>query len=171
VQHPCFGGYQGGGVPLAGHTQLNHANPTAGAPRQSLTSEIRLTTLSQELPCAWTKIAYFGPGTGPAPVRVPAAWECNTCDRLTLSALVCIPAGYCGVTAGHCGTGCQTPFGSCSGSPQPPPVSSPAPPPTGNGAVSDYISATQFEQIFLHRNDAVCECHGCTKPALGSKGD
>jgi hypothetical protein len=33
--------YQGGGLPPAGHTQRNQANPTAGGPTQSLTSEIR----------------------------------------------------------------------------------------------------------------------------------
>jgi hypothetical protein len=36
---------KGGGLPLAGHTQRNQANPIAGGRRQSLTSEIRLTTL------------------------------------------------------------------------------------------------------------------------------
>ena len=32
-----FLGYQGGGLPPAGHTQQNQGNPTAGGPRQSLT--------------------------------------------------------------------------------------------------------------------------------------
>ena len=32
-----FVGYQGGGLPQAGHTQSNQANPTARGPRQSLT--------------------------------------------------------------------------------------------------------------------------------------
>jgi hypothetical protein len=32
---------RGGGLPPAGHTQHSQANPTAGGPRQSLTSEIR----------------------------------------------------------------------------------------------------------------------------------
>jgi hypothetical protein len=45
-----------GGLPPAGHTQRNQANPTAGGSRQSLTSEIRLT-LSQEVPSARTKSA------------------------------------------------------------------------------------------------------------------
>ena len=40
-----FVGYQGGVLPPAGHTQRNQANATAGGPRQSLTSEIRLTPL------------------------------------------------------------------------------------------------------------------------------
>jgi hypothetical protein len=35
------------------HT-THQANPTAGGPRQSLTSEIRLTPLSQEVPSART---------------------------------------------------------------------------------------------------------------------
>jgi hypothetical protein len=43
---------RGGGLPPAGHTQRNQGNPTAGGLRQSLTSEIRLTTLSQEVPSA-----------------------------------------------------------------------------------------------------------------------
>jgi hypothetical protein len=47
-----------GGLPLAGHTQHSQANPTAGGPRQSLTSEIRLTPLSQEVPSARTKTAW-----------------------------------------------------------------------------------------------------------------
>ena len=49
---------RGGGLPPAGHTQRNQANPTAGGPRQSLTSEIRLTPLFQEVPSARTKIAW-----------------------------------------------------------------------------------------------------------------
>jgi hypothetical protein len=42
----------------AGHrlaTQRNQANPTAGGPRQSLTSEMPPTPLIQEVPCARTK--------------------------------------------------------------------------------------------------------------------
>jgi hypothetical protein len=52
-----FGGLPGwaDGLPPAGHTQRNQANPTAGGPSQSLTSEIRLTPLSQEVPSARTK--------------------------------------------------------------------------------------------------------------------
>ena len=49
------GGGGEGGLPPAGHTQHSQANPTAGGPRQSLTSEIRLTPLSQEVPSARTK--------------------------------------------------------------------------------------------------------------------
>jgi hypothetical protein len=49
-----WGGLPGGaGLPPAGHTQRNQVNPTAGGPRQSLTSEIRLTPLSQEVPRLW----------------------------------------------------------------------------------------------------------------------
>jgi hypothetical protein len=58
------------------------------------------------------------------------------CPLLTPFALCCVVAGYCGITAGHCGTGCQTFYGSCSGtsppvtpSPSPKPVSSPTPSP------------------------------------------
>jgi hypothetical protein len=40
---------RGGGLPPAGHTQRNQANPTAGGPRQSLTSEIRLIPILQQL--------------------------------------------------------------------------------------------------------------------------
>ena len=63
----CVGSYalplffwatRGCGLPPAGHTQCNQANPTAGGPRQSLTSEIRLTPLFQEVPSARTKIAW-----------------------------------------------------------------------------------------------------------------
>jgi hypothetical protein len=50
-----FLGYQGGGLPPAGHTQHSQANPAAGGPRQSITSEIRLTPLSQEVPSVLTK--------------------------------------------------------------------------------------------------------------------
>jgi hypothetical protein len=39
-------------------THSNQANPTAGGPRQSLTREIRLTPLSQEVPSARPKIAW-----------------------------------------------------------------------------------------------------------------
>mgnify|MGYP001807734652 CR=1 FL=1 len=49
---------RGGGLPPAGHTQRNQANPTAGGPRQSLTSEIHLTPLSHEVPSARTKTAW-----------------------------------------------------------------------------------------------------------------
>jgi hypothetical protein len=49
---------RGGGLPQAGHTQRNQANPTAGGPRQSLTRKIRLTPLFQEVPSARTKIAW-----------------------------------------------------------------------------------------------------------------
>ena len=42
VTHQCMnvglGLRGGGGLPLAGHTQHSQANPTAGGPRQSLTS-------------------------------------------------------------------------------------------------------------------------------------
>ena len=57
VRQPAvfFCGLPGGGLPPAGHTQHIQANPTAGGPRQSLTSEIRLTPLSQEVPSARTK--------------------------------------------------------------------------------------------------------------------
>jgi hypothetical protein len=62
LQSFFVGGNQGGGgrrgLPQAGHTQRNQANPTAGGPRQSLTREIRPTPLSQELPSARTKIAW-----------------------------------------------------------------------------------------------------------------
>jgi hypothetical protein len=51
---------RGGGLPQAGHTQRNQANPTARGPRQSLTREIRLTPLSQAVPSARTKIAWCG---------------------------------------------------------------------------------------------------------------
>jgi hypothetical protein len=36
---------RGGGLPPAGYTQHSEENPTAGGPRQSLTSAIRLTNL------------------------------------------------------------------------------------------------------------------------------
>jgi hypothetical protein len=49
---------RGGGLPPAGHTQRSQASLTAGGRRQSLTSEIRLTPLSQELPSARTEIAW-----------------------------------------------------------------------------------------------------------------
>ena len=47
----CWGGGGrevpgGGGLPSAGHTQRSQASPTAGGPRQSLTSEIRLIPIS-----------------------------------------------------------------------------------------------------------------------------
>jgi hypothetical protein len=48
-----FGGVaRGDGLPPAGHTQHSQAHPTAGGPRQSLTSKIRITALSQEVPSA-----------------------------------------------------------------------------------------------------------------------
>ena len=40
---------KGGRRPAAGHTQLSQVKPTAGGPRQSLTSELRL--ISQEAHC------------------------------------------------------------------------------------------------------------------------
>jgi hypothetical protein len=45
----CFLGLPGGGLSPAGHAQRNQANLTAGGPWQNLTSEIRLTPLSQEV--------------------------------------------------------------------------------------------------------------------------
>ena len=53
-----FLGYRGGGLPPVDHTQHSQANPTAGGPRQSLTSEIRPTPLSQQVPSARTKKAW-----------------------------------------------------------------------------------------------------------------
>ena len=47
-----------GGLPPAGHTQLNRVNLTTRGPRQSVTSEIRTTPLSQEVPSARTKTAW-----------------------------------------------------------------------------------------------------------------
>jgi NAD(P)-dependent dehydrogenase (short-subunit alcohol dehydrogenase family) len=46
-------GLPGGGLPPAGHTQRDQANPTAGGPRQSLTSEIRpeVWLTGQQLSC------------------------------------------------------------------------------------------------------------------------
>jgi hypothetical protein len=41
-----------GGLPPAGHTQRNQANPTAGGRRQSLTSEIRLTPWAGQGNCS-----------------------------------------------------------------------------------------------------------------------
>jgi hypothetical protein len=45
----------GGGLPPAGHTQRNQANPIVGGPRQSLTSEIHLIPLSQKVPSVRTE--------------------------------------------------------------------------------------------------------------------
>ena len=53
-----FGLPGGGGLPPAGHTQRNQANPTAGGPTESLTSEIHSTPLSQGVPSAQTKVAW-----------------------------------------------------------------------------------------------------------------
>jgi hypothetical protein len=56
---PCFWVSRGGGLP---HT----ANPTAGGPRQSLTSQICLTPLSREVPSARTKVDWeLNPHTNP----------------------------------------------------------------------------------------------------------
>jgi hypothetical protein len=52
---------KGGGGGAHSHrlaTHSNQASPTARGPRQSLTSKIRLTPLSQEVPSARTKIAW-----------------------------------------------------------------------------------------------------------------
>ena len=51
----CYGG---GGDSHRLATHSNQASPTAGGPRHSLTSEIRLTPLSQEVHCARTKVAW-----------------------------------------------------------------------------------------------------------------
>ena len=51
-------GLLGAGLPQAGYTQRNQANLTADCPRQSLTSEIRLTPLPQEVPSARTETAW-----------------------------------------------------------------------------------------------------------------
>jgi hypothetical protein len=53
-----FFGLPGGADSHRLATHSNQASPTAGGPRQNLTSEIRLTPLSQEVPSARTKIVW-----------------------------------------------------------------------------------------------------------------
>ena len=75
------GGVPGGrGGPPAGHAQRNQTNPTAGGPRQILTSEIRLTPLSR------TKIAHMQTWRrGPSCVQ----WHCRRWGSGTLADVQC----------------------------------------------------------------------------------
>lgn len=63
--------------------------------------------------------------------------------------LCCSKFGYCGTTQDYCGDGCQSQCGSGPG-PQPP---------SGSG-VGSIISADQFNQMLLHRNENSCPARG-----------
>ncbi|KAG0554227.1 hypothetical protein KC19_12G074500 [Ceratodon purpureus] len=55
----------------------------------------------------------------------------------------CSQYGYCGISPGHCGAGCQN--GPCTGS------TTPAPPAGGSGGWSSFVTKAVFESFFPDR--------------------
>ncbi|CAN6206623.1 unnamed protein product [Urochloa humidicola] len=75
--------------------------------------------------------------------------------------LCCSQWGFCGSTSDYCGDGCQSQCDGCGGTPPPPPPTPTPPSPTpAGGGVASIISASQFEEMLLHRNDAACPAKG-----------
>jgi chitinase len=83
--------------------------------------------------------------------------------------LCCSKWGFCGSTSDYCGDGCQSQCDGCSGpppptppspTPSPPPPPTPTPPSPAGGGVASIISASLFDQMLLHRNDAACPAKG-----------
>ncbi|XP_073106012.1 basic endochitinase A isoform X2 [Elaeis guineensis] len=71
--------------------------------------------------------------------------------------LCCSQYGYCGSTSAYCGDGCQS---QCSGGGSTPSPTPPSPTPSGGSGVASLISSSLFDQMLMHRNDAVCPANG-----------
>ncbi|KAI8027969.1 hypothetical protein LOK49_LG02G04024 [Camellia lanceoleosa] len=61
----------------------------------------------------------------------------------------CSQHGWCGTTPDYCTAGCQSQCGNDFGDTL-------TPGPSGGDIISNVISKSMFNQMLLHRNDAVC---------------
>eukprot|EP00834_Sanchytrium_tribonematis_P005882 NODE_389_length_8228_cov_1.280600.p3 type:complete len:440 gc:universal NODE_389_length_8228_cov_1.280600:112-1431(+) len=70
--------------------------------------------------------------TNTPPSNIPNGGKCGSANNgaTCASGLCCSQYNYCGNTAAHCGTGCQSNFGGCGTSPTPTPSPTPVPAPT-----------------------------------------
>lgn len=104
--------------------------------------------------CAFVALLSFGSWLG------ASAQQCGGDKLCADTTLCCSEWGYCGTGEKYCGDGCQN--GPCWTSPPPPPAPAPPVPPAppGQADITDYISASLFEDLLMHRNDPACEGHG-----------
>eukprot|EP00834_Sanchytrium_tribonematis_P001308 NODE_31_length_37178_cov_0.413576.p7 type:complete len:462 gc:universal NODE_31_length_37178_cov_0.413576:25333-23948(-) len=97
--------------------------------------------------------------TTPPPTSVPNGGRCGSANNGAKCAtgLCCSQYNYCGNTAAHCGTGCQSGFGTCTStppSPTPSPTTVPSPtPPGANGPCGNNAAAPA--------NNKVCQTGLC----------